>query len=126
MSRIVRGILALVLGLPLAAGQEARGRPATPAEQYKALLKEYQAASQDLFSRAKTDEERNKVLSSVDKFPLRFLELAEKYPKDPIALDVLVQVVNLEISLENNTAYAGQSNGDSPQARAIALLLRDH
>jgi hypothetical protein len=115
-----------VLGLSLAAGQEAQGKPVTPAEQYQALLKEFQAASQDLFSRAKTDEERNKVLGGVDRFPLRFLELAEKYPKDPIALDALVQVVNLEISLENNTTHAGRGKEDSPQARAIALLLRGH
>ena len=126
MGRIVEGISVLVLGLSLAAGQEAQDKPATPGGQYKALLKEYQAASQDLFSRAKTDLERNKVLGSVDKFPLRFLELAEKYPKDPIALDALVQVVNLEISFENNTTYAGRGKEESPQARAIALLLRDH
>src|SRR5215470_5288559 len=126
MGRIVGGILVIVLGLSLAAGQEAQDKPATPAEQYKVLLKEYQAASQGLFSRAKTDEERNKMLGSVEKFPLRFLELAEKYPKDPIALDVLVQVVNLEISLENNTSYAGRGKEDRPQARAFALLLRDH
>jgi hypothetical protein len=107
-------------------GQKLPPKQTTPAEQYKALLKEYQVASQDLFSRAKTDEERNKVLGSVDKFPLRFLELAEKYPKDPIALDVLVQVINLEISLENNTTYAGLGKEGSPQARAFALLLRDH
>src|SRR5262245_7709501 len=127
MNRIGGGILILVLG-PLAASAQdpGTGKPATPAEQYKALLKEYQAASQDVFSRAKTDEERNQVLGSVDKFPLRFLELAEKYPKEPIALDALVQVVNLEISLENNTTHAGRGKEDSPQARAIALLLRDH
>jgi hypothetical protein len=126
MGRIVELILVLVIGLSLAAGQEAQDKPATPGEQYKALLKEYQAASQDLFSRLKTDEERNKVLGSVDKFPLRFLELAEKHPRDPIALDALVQVVNLEISLENNTTHAGRGNEDSPQARAFALLLCDH
>src|SRR5262245_62234521 len=110
---MVGGILVLVFGLSLAAGQEAQDKPATPAEQYQALLKEYHAASQDLFSRAKTDEERNKTLASVDKFPLRFLELAEKNPKDPIALDALVQVVNLEISLENNTAHAGRGQAVS-------------
>src|SRR5262249_50690973 len=126
MGRIVGLILVLALGLSLAAGQEAQGKPATPAEQYKVLLKEWQAASQGIFSRAKTDKERNKMLASVDKFPLRFLELAEKYPKDPIALDALVHVVNLEISLENNTTYAGRGKEASPQARAFALLLRDH
>jgi hypothetical protein len=127
MTRIGGGILILVLGLSVATAQDpGTGKPATPAEQYKALLKEYQAASQDIFSRAKTDEERNKALASVDKFPLRFLELAEKNPKDPIALDALVQVVNQEISLENNTASPGRGHEASPQARAIALLLRDH
>jgi hypothetical protein len=127
MKRIGGGMLILVLGLSVAAAQDpGKGKPATPAEQYKALLKEYHAASQDVYSRAKTDEERNKLLPNIDKFPLRFLELAEKNPKDAIALDVLVQVVNLEISLENNTAHAGRGKAKSPQARAIALLLRDH
>jgi hypothetical protein len=127
MNRIGEGILILVLGLTVAAAQDSgKGKPATLAEQYKSLLKEFQAASQDLFSRAKTDEERNKLLPRVDKFPLRFLELAEKNRKDPIALDVLVQVVNLEISLENNTAHAGRGKEDNPQTRAIALLLSDH
>src|SRR5262249_597250 len=127
MNRIGGGILILVLGLSMAAAQDpGKGKPATPAEQYKALLKEYQVASQDLYSRAKTDEERNKLLPRVAKFPLRFLQLAEKNPKDPIAPDVLVQVVNLEISLENNTTHAGRGKEDNPQARAIAQLLRDH
>lgn len=126
MDRMVGGILVLVLGLSLAAGQGAEDEPATPAEQYKALLKEYQAASQAVYSRAKTDEERNKILASVDKFPLRFLELAENNPKDPIALDALVQVITQEISLENNTTHPGRGKEESPQARAIALLLRDH
>jgi hypothetical protein len=120
------GIWVLVLGLSLAGGQEAQGKPATPAEQYQALLKEWHSASLGLFSRAKTDEERNKMLGKVDKFPLRFLELAEKYSKDPMALDARVQVVNLEIALENNTSFAGHGKGASPQAGAIALLLRDH
>src|SRR5712692_8126583 len=116
MNRIGGGMLILVFGLSVAAAQDpGKGEPAKPAEQYKALLKEYQAASQDLYSRAKTDEERNKLLPSADKFPLRFLELAEKNPKDPIALDALVQVVNLEISLENNTAHTGRGKEDSPQ-----------
>jgi hypothetical protein len=121
------GILLLALGLSVAAAQgPGTGKPAAPAEQYQALLKEYQAASRDIFSRAKTDAERNKNLARVARFPLRFLQLAEKNPRDPIALDALVQVVNEEISLENNTTYAGRGKGPSPQAQAIALLLRDH
>src|SRR5262249_25361002 len=105
---------------------ERKGKAAPTAGQYQAPLKEYQAASRGIFSPAKTEEERHKMLGSVDKFPLRFLELAEKYPKDPMALDALVHVVNLEISLENNTTHAGRCKEDSPQARALAQLLRDH
>jgi hypothetical protein len=66
MNRVGGGILILVLGLSVAAAQDpGTGKPATPAEQYQALLKEYHAASQDVFSRAKTDEERSKTLASV-------------------------------------------------------------
>jgi len=124
MKRIGIGILILLFGMSVPAAQDPGKR--TPAEQYQALLKEYRAASQDVYSRAKTDEERNKLLTRVDKFPLRFLELAEKYPKDPIALDALVEVLNQEISLENNTTHAGRGKEGSPQVRAITLLLRDH
>lgn len=122
MDRLVGGFLVLVLGL---SGAAAEDKPAIPAEQYEALVKEYHAASVVFYSRAKTDAERNQILASVDKFPLRFLELAEKNPQDPIALDALVQVITQEISLENNTSHPGFGK-DSREARAIAILLRDH
>ncbi len=125
MDRMIGGILVLALELSLAAGQNAQDKPITPAEQYQTLIKQFQAASQTLYSRAMTDEERNKTLPSIEKFPLRLLELAEKHPKDPIALDALVQVVSIEISLENNSTHPGLGK-NSPQVRAITLLLRDH
>src|SRR5207248_7421683 len=56
----------------------------------------------------------------LSKVALRFLELAEKHPKEPIAVDALIQVVRVY----NSSAHpAGK---DSPGARAVALLLRDH
>src|SRR5262249_33712560 len=42
MNRILGATLVLVLGLPVPAGHKGGGKPATPAEQYRALLKEYQ------------------------------------------------------------------------------------
>jgi hypothetical protein len=125
MDCLIGGNLVLALGLSLGAVQGAQDEPAKPAEQYKTLVKEFQAASQTFYSRAKSDEERNKTLPSIDKFPLRLLELAEKFPKDPIALDALVQAVSIEISLENNSTHPGWGT-NSPQVRAIAQLLRDH
>src|SRR6266851_5251200 len=96
MNRI-GGILVLVLGLSVAAARdEGKDKSASPAEQYKALVKEFYEAANVHF-KATTDEERNKAVARVDKLSPRLLELAEKNPDDPIAIDALVQVVNDEI-----------------------------
>ena len=108
MGRIVAEILALVLGLSLAPGQEAQDKPAAPAEQFKALVKEFYEAA-NLHFKATTDEDRSKVLARVDKLSPRLLELAEKNPGDPIAIDALVQAVNQEIWFESNTTNPGNS-----------------
>jgi hypothetical protein len=108
----------------LVAEDKSKDKTATPAEQYKALEKEFQDAAQvfsKAYSEAKTDEQRKKVVaekSPWDKFPPRFLELAERNPKDPVAVDALVWVLN-----STSESVGGK---DSPRARAIALLLRDH
>jgi hypothetical protein len=114
-----------VFGLSVVAGAvEGQDKPATPAEQYKALVNEFYDATQVFSFKAKTDEERNEAVARVDKLRLRLLDLAEKNRKDPIAVDALVQVIQQEIWLENNTAYPGDGK-DSPLVKAIALLLRD-
>jgi hypothetical protein len=126
MQRIVGGILVLVLGLSVAAadgkGQE---KPATPTEQYKALLKEYQDASSS--GRALSDEERMKFVGQVAKLRNRlgqkFVDLAEKNPNDPIALDALIQAV----WQVNTTPWPAELVGeDSARTKALALLQRDH
>src|SRR5262249_52697467 len=101
----------------------------TPQEQYNALLKEEDDAMkafQDAYQKAKTQAEKNKVVK--EKYPNpaklapKFLELAEKNPKDPVAVDALVRVVT-------NVRVVGTSNGggkDNPRAKALAILLRDH
>ena len=51
MQRTLAGVLILILGLSVAAGErEGPDQPATPAEQYKAILKEFQVASSGLLS----------------------------------------------------------------------------
>src|SRR5262249_22729544 len=91
--------------------------------QYKALLKEYQdaqKAAQEALGKAKTNEEQQKVFREKwprpDKYAPRFLALAEKHPKDPAAVDALVWVAS-------NRSGRG---ADSPQAKALAILQRDH
>ncbi len=128
MQRIVGGILALVLGLSVVAWGEGRDKAATPAEQYKALLKEWSEATH-AFWNATTAAERGKIVARVDKLLSQVLELAEKKnPKDPVALEALIQVVVQEIWLENYAEDSLRSvkAKDSPGARAMALLLRDH
>ena len=116
----VVGALLLVLGLPVAAQDKGGGKPATAEEQYQALLKESQDLPEDL-SKAKTPEERRKVVARLQTLPLRFLELAEKYPNDPVALEALIQTV----AAVNGTAFPAGGK-DSPGEKALAILQRDH
>ncbi|MBI1916192.1 MAG: redoxin domain-containing protein [Planctomycetes bacterium] len=125
MQRIVGGILVLLLGLLVAAAEcEGQNKPATPAEQYKAILREYQGASS---GGALSDEERMKFVGRVfklrNKLALKFVELAEKYPKDPIAVDALIQAV----WQVNTTPWPVELVGkDDAWLRAFTLLQRDH
>ncbi len=121
MHRFGGGPFILVLGLSVALAEDERqDKPATPAEQYQALVKERQNLPEDL-AKAKPGEERKKVLARLKTLPLRFLELAEKHPKDPAALEALIEVV----ALINSTAFPAGGK-DSPGSRALMILLRDH
>jgi hypothetical protein len=117
-------VLGLLLAWPVLADQD-KPKDQTPAQQYQALIQEYGNAQQAFFKayqEAKTQEDRQKVLRekqpSADACAARFLALAEKHPKDPVAVDALVWVVS--------NVYAARTAKDSPRAKAVALLLRDH
>lgn len=122
--RIVANLLVLLLAMPALASQDkTKNEPMTPAEQYMALLKEHSDAMrafQMAYQKAKTQEERNKVFEEKypkpDKLAPKMLDLAEKNPKDPVAVDALVWVVT----------NSNRSGKDSPKARAVVILLRDH
>jgi hypothetical protein len=125
MTALAGGTLVLVLGLSVAADGGAQDKPATPAEQYRALLKQYQDASSS--GRVLSDEERLKFVGQVyklrNKLALKFLELAEDNPRDPIATDALLQAV----WQVNGTPWPVELVGDdSARARAFAILQRDH
>jgi hypothetical protein len=126
MNRILGGFLVLMLDLSVA-GAEGQGQegPATPAEQYKVLLKQYQEASSS--GRALSDEERMKFVGDVyklrNKLALKFVELAEKYPKDPVAVDALIQATWQVNGTPWPVDLVGQ---DEALPRAFAHLQRDH
>ena len=101
---------------------EGQDRPATPAEQYQAILKDYQKAAGGGDG---TDEGRRKLIARLDQLrpalAQRYLDLAEQHPTDPVAVDALIQA----IWVVNNNAFPAGGKG-SPGARAMSLLLRDH
>jgi hypothetical protein len=95
---------------------------ATPAEQYQAILKDYQTAASGGDG---TDEGRRKLIARLDRLrptlAQRFLDLAERHPTDPVAVDALTQA----IWMVNHNAFPAGGK-DSPGTRAMALLLRDY
>jgi AhpC/TSA family protein len=114
------GGLFLVLGLSLTAPQD---KSSAPADEYKAILKEFGDAANALW-KATTDEERKRAADRVVPLPLRMLELAEKNPNEPWTLDALTHVITEEYWLDNYSTHPGWGK-ESRQARAIAILLRD-
>jgi hypothetical protein len=74
----------------------------TPREQFQAVLDEYQKAQADFsqaYSKAKTGEERSKIVSEKypkpDEYANRFLAIADAAPDDPAAVDGLIWYVQL-------------------------------
>jgi hypothetical protein len=126
MQRIVRGILVLMVSLSVAPTDgKGQDKPATPAEQYNTLRKEYDGASSS--GVPLTDAERLEFVGRAYKhryaLAQKFLELAERHPNDPIALDALMQAV----WQVNTTPWPVKLVGkDAARARAFELILRDH
>jgi hypothetical protein len=126
MTRTAVGFLGLLALLPALRAGDKPETP-TPAQQYQALDKEFRKAMMEEYpkalAKAKTSEERQKVIQ--EKFPWpeqfapRFLELAEKNPTDPAAVDALIWIVT-----------RGRMNRDqqskSIRSKAFQILLRDH
>lgn len=128
MHRVIAGGFILLLAWPALRADDppkdkAAEKPATPAEQYQALLKEAQEAQQKFMAAvraANSPEERSKVFQ--DQNPKKalapkFLELAEKHSKEPVALDALIWIV---------ADPSGPSGGNEAREKAIGILMRDH
>jgi hypothetical protein len=131
-SRLVATLLLLGMSLSVAAGVS-QADQATPAEQYAALLREYRPVSVGL-REAKTDLQRKEAVERLGTFAPKFVALAEKYPKDAVALQALRQAVQVVGSTDsaalqtweiNRSNFAARSSDDSA-GRTVALVLRDH
>lgn len=156
MNRMGGGILVLALGISVltadVGGQDKQ--PATPEQQYRSLLKQYDDAFQDYakaFREAKSPQDRQKAVQEKyprpDKWASTFLELAEKNPKEPFAEEALIWVMTNEHQLlrfrpwyEHTARYemiwimtnGGRQFGvpskeeQDIRGKATDLLLRDH
>ena len=122
-------IVLLVLSVTSAAVQD---QP-EPSAQYQELLKAYSTASR-AFRAAETDLQRKQAVEQFDEYPQKFLDLADKYPADSVALLALRQAVQAVISVDSLAQQAWEMNREafpvgSPSdssSRIVALLLRDH
>jgi hypothetical protein len=126
MRRLLLGIVPLLVVVPALRADDKpkekpkEEKPATPAEQFKALFGEVRKAQQEArtkFQEAKTDEDRQKVQDDFSKklhgFAGRFLEFAKGNPKAKESLTAIALVLNIA--------------PDSPEAgKAIDLLIKDH
>ena len=128
MRRRVGRIVVLAVGLCVTrhvdAQEPAVAPAATPAEQYQRLLKACEVGSP---GKVLSDEERIQFVGHAYKVrnevALRFVELAEKHPTDPIAREALTQAV----WQVNTTPWPVELVGKNDAvARALALLQRDH
>jgi hypothetical protein len=121
MTRWCLAILVFSLMQPLSAhAQDAKEKLGTPAERFETLRKEAENANQLYFLalRGATEENRAKILKGAPDFGPKFLDLAEKYPKDPVALDALIWIVDDQ--------FGSRAAKDVILAKALGLMLRDH
>jgi hypothetical protein len=132
MRRTVLGIVVLFLGpSPAVPGNDTQKQ--TPAAQYSALLKEYNPAAR-AFRNARTDRQRRMAVEGLGTFAKRFLELADKNPRDPVVLKALRQAAQAVASTDSAAQNAWEINRtefpilnqDDSAERIVAVLLRDH
>jgi len=123
--KIVCRILVLMLNVWVVAEANGQNTPPAPAEQYKALRKEYDSATGS--GAPMTDAERLRFVGGVYKHHFmvaaKSLELAEKFPNDPVALEALL----LAVWQVNTTPWPVEMVGeDTARPRAFEILQRDH
>ncbi len=126
MHRIVLWILPLLLlGPALRAGDEPKDKPksdkpASPAEELKALVEEFQDAfdkAEEKADKAETPAEKQKVREDFKKksqaYAGRFLKIAQKSPKDKVGFEALARIVaNFDRGPEFD--------------KAVDMLVKDH
>jgi hypothetical protein len=117
-------ILLVLVACKLVAQDKKPSNPRTPAEHYQALRQEYDRAGNT--GVPLNPGERLQFIGVAYKrryaFAHRFVELAEKYPTDPIAVEALIQAVWQVNTTPWPTELVGE---DTSRGKAFELILRD-
>lgn len=122
----------LCIATAVCAGDLCAQETSTLATEYQNALKE--SGQVPNFRDAKSDDQRRKAVETMDQYAQRFVKLAEKYPNDPLALEVLTQAVRTMNSVDSAIQMSWQTNKthfpirgkDDSTESAMALLERDH
>jgi hypothetical protein len=130
VSRMLIAIAALLVGLPALRALDQPpekappAKPQTPAEQFRALSKEYSDAQNAFFKAyraAKTDAEREKLsFPSADKQGKQIFELAKKHPHEPFAVDALIWLVRNQQEQDDVLAILAGEHAKDKRVTAIA------
>lgn len=104
-----------------------------PADEYAAIFREYSPISGGM-RMAETDLGRKEAVTLLGSFAPKFLDLAEKYPEDPIALKSMQTAAQIVVSRDSGAFNCWITNrehfpgdpADGSAARLVEILLRDH
>ncbi len=101
----------------------------TPAEQYQALVRQYdqaRTAYRKLGEQAKTKADvlaaRKDQPIPEKEFSPRFFDLANRYPNDPVAVNALIWIIEKSLTY----SYRFDEPSAETTSRAMAILARDH
>ena len=133
LKRFASGALLFSLGLTFGRETaEAQDEHTSFVERYQTLLKEYRAQGAG-FREATTPEQRKAAIERMDGFAPRFLDLAEERPRDPLALEALLEVVRTLNAVDSLTQVTWETDPLAPQVdtdrsadRAVALLSSEY
>lgn len=126
-------LLQIIIATSTVTATAAQPSQPKPEVQYRALLKQFNRDAGG-FRKAKSDRERREHFDRFAKYPAKFLDIAEKNPKDAIALVALRQAIQTVSSTDSAGMNAWEENRtefpqglhDGSVERIIKVIRRDH
>ncbi len=105
----VRRLLSALIAFCLGSVASIQAAPPTPTQQYKALLKDYNAVTTGIRA-ADTDLKRKEIVGRLAPYAGRFVNLAREHPDDPVALASLKQAIQVMGNTDSAATRAWETN----------------